>query len=643
MKKTIFLGIIVISLLCGIIVGYFFVTGGEKVLEKKDILVYQSELENKFTSYGYTIDKPNIILNPYEISPLTALVMFETSDYVSPTVTIVGKSEKTTYTHTFKESKTHYLEILGLYPDYNNEVIISYGNVSKKIYIQTGKLPDNFVMPSSIYKDEDKLDNELYFYTPSSIGYTCAYDINGDVRWYLTESFIWEINRLRNGNLLLSTDKLVNNPYYTTGLYEMNMLGKIYFEYNIDGGYHHDYFEMPNGNILVLSNNFANGTVEDYIVELDLRDGSIVKKFDLTDILPMNEGESENSTTYDWFHNNSVWYDEKSNSITLSGRHMDAVINISYDTGKLNWIIGDSTNYSSEWQKYFFKPIGDNFEWQWSQHSAKITPLGYVFIFDNGNNKSKIKENYVDASNSYSRGVMYKIDTVNMTIEQIWEYGKERGSDFYSPYISNVLYLEENHFVVHSGGIVKVNGVPSNYPAGLSNGEISLKSDTVELLNNEVIYELILPTNNYRVRKMEMYSNSEYKQGVGVRLGSVSKTEESNKHTIIVKSKDIDNNYNKHNITFDKEVNRLVFSGTFLKDDKVKIILDKFLGKKEYDVIIRKRPYTAMCVDIFTEEEEEKNGIKVTKYINNTGLKGKYLIYVSINGTIYKTNKYVEF
>lgn len=642
MKKTIFLGIIVISLLCGIIVGYFFVTGGEKVLEKKDILVYQSELENKFTSYGYTIDEPNIILNPYEISPLTALVMFETNDYVSPMVTVVGKSEKTTYTHTFKESKTHYLEILGLYPDYNNEVIISYGDVTKKIYIQTGKLPNNFVMPSSIYKDEDKLDNELYFYTPSSIGYTCAYDINGDVRWYLTESFIWEINRLRNGNLLLSTDKLVNNPYYTTGLYEMNMLGKIYFEYNIDGGYHHDYYEMPNGNILVLSNNFANGTVEDYIVELDLRDGSIVKKFDLTDILPMNEGESENSTTYDWFHNNSVWYDEKSNSITLSGRHMDAVINISYDTGKLNWIIGDSTNYSSEWQKYFFKPIGDNFEWQWSQHSAKITPDGYVFIFDNGNNKSKIKENYVDASNSYSRGVMYKIDTVNMTIEQIWEYGKERGSDFYSPYISNVLYLEENHFVVHSGGIVKVNGIPSNYPAGLSNEEVSLKSDTVELLNNEVIYELILPTNNYRVRKMEMYSNSEYKQGVGVRLGSVSKTEESNKHTIIVKSKDIDNNYNKHNITFDKEVNRLVFSGTFLKDDKVKIILDKFLGKKEYDVIIRKRPYTAMCVDIFTKEEE-KDGIKVTKYINNTGLKGKYLIYVSINGTIYKTNKYVEF
>ena len=38
---------------------------------------------------------------------------------------------------------------------------------------------------------------------------------------------------------------------------------------------------------------------------------------------------------YDWFHNNSVWYDKDTNSITLSGRHQDAVINIDYDTGEL--------------------------------------------------------------------------------------------------------------------------------------------------------------------------------------------------------------------------------------------------------------------------------------------------------------------
>ena len=31
-----------------------------------------------------------------------------------------------------------------------------------------------------------------------------------------------------------------------------------------------------------------------------------------------------------------------------------------------------------------------------------------------------------------------------MTIEQVWQYGKERGSEFYSPYISDVDYLDSN-------------------------------------------------------------------------------------------------------------------------------------------------------------------------------------------------------
>ena len=166
-----------------------------------------------------------------------------------------------------------------------------------------------------------------------------------------------------------------------TGLYEMDLLGKIYQEYSLEGGYHHDYYEMENGNLLVSSDDFYNedGTVEDYIVELDRNTGKIVKRFDLKNILKMEDGKSENWTAYDWFHNNSVWYDKNTNSITLSGRHQDAVINIDYRSGKLNWIIGDSTNWSEEYQKYFFEPVDDDeFEWQWSQHAAMITPDGYV-------------------------------------------------------------------------------------------------------------------------------------------------------------------------------------------------------------------------------------------------------------------------
>lgn len=615
----------------------------DEITAKESLITYQSNLEEKFKIDGYTIDNPNIILDPYDASPLTALVLFETDDEVEPTITIVGKDELTTYTYKSKKSNMHYLPIYGLYADYENTIIIEYGDVRKEITIKTNPLPDNFILPTSIKADKEKLSNDLYFFTPSSRGYTCAYDTNGDVRWYLTNYAIWNINKLKNGHMLVSTERLINAPYYMTGLYEIDMFGKIYNEYSLEGGYHHDYYEMPNGNLLVASDNFNSdeGTVEDYIVEIDRQNGNIVKKFDLKSILNMEDGKSENWSSYDWFHNNAVWYDDKTNSITLSGRHQDAVINISYETGNLNWIIGDSTNWSSEYQKYFFKPVGDNFEWQWSQHAAMITPKGYVFLFDNGNNKSKIKENYVSAENSYSRGVMYKIDTNNMTIEQIYEYGKERGSEFYSPYISDVDYLDENHYIIHSGGIVYVDGKNSNQPAGLG-GADKLVSDTVEILNDEIIFEIVLPTNNYRVEKMNFYDNVSYELGSAKRLGSLGTTKTIKvKKGFILNSKKINEEYNSHNISFNLEEDRLVFNGLFKKGINVNIILYKDMNLNIYKVPISKKPYTALCVDIFTEEENEK-GITVTKYINKEGLKGKYKIYLEIDGTVYNTNKYIN-
>lgn len=648
-KILIIVPIIILIILFVLIILNSKSTNKKLLKDTKSLVTLQSEYEKDFKTNGYKIENPNIIIDPYKSSPLTALILFETKNDVTPKVTVVGKDNNTTITHTFQNTTKHYLSIYGLYPDYENKVIIEYKEkgkqIKKEVTIKTDKLPDDFPLPTSVNSKKEELGTEFYFYTPSSKGYSCAYDMNGDVRWYLTHYAIWDNTRLKNGNMLVSTERLINTPYYMTGLYEIDMFGKIYKEYSLPGGYHHDYYEMPNGNLLVATDYFDNkyGTVEDYIVELDRKNGKIVNKIDLKNILKMTDGKSENWTSYDWFHNNSVWYDEKTNSITLSGRHQDAVINIDYNTKKLNWIIGDSKNWSKDYQKYFFKKVGENFEWQWSQHAAMITKEGYVFLFDNGNNKSKIKDNYVPADKSYSRGVMYKINKKNMTIEQIWEYGKERGSDFYSPYISDVDYLGKNHYIVHSGGIVKENGKPSNQPAGLSTGNIALKSDTVELLNDKVIFELVLPTNNYRVEKMNIYNDTKLELGKAKRVGTLGKTKvTSKKYGIINNTKNIKSIEKKYNIKLTKEEDRLVFSGRFKRKNNVNIILYKNLKSNYYNVKVSKHPYTALCVDIFTEEEN-KNGINITKYINKEGLKGKYSIYIEIDGVIYQTKEYVKF
>ncbi len=612
------------------------------VEETEDMLVHQENLEKEFTTTEEnTIDNPKIIVNPYEISPLTALILFETRDLTAPTVTIVGEDESTTFTKTFTPNKKHVLPIYGLYPDRNNEVIITLNGEDYTFHIQTDPLPEDFALPTDVTANKEELDQELYFVTPSSQGYTAAYDINGDVRWYLTENMIWDVQRLRNGNIMLSSNRLINPPYYTTGLVEMDLTGKIYYEYVLPGGYHHDVYELENGNLLVASNDFESGTVEDYIVEIERDTGNIVKRIDLKEILPMDEGKNLMATDYDWFHNNSVWYDSDTNSITLSGRHQDAVVNIDYNSLEINWIVGSHDGWSEEYQKYFLDPIGDDFEWQWAQHAAMILPNGDLFVFDNGNNRSKTEEDSVKASDNYSRGVIYHINTIDKTIEQVWEYGKDRGSEFYSPYISDVDYLEEDHYLIHSGGINTVDGEPGNEPAGLENVD-SMNSITTEVKNDEVIFEMNLPTNLYRAEKMDLYSNSVFKLGTGSRLGNMGETEQDGTTKSVLFAKKINDEYKKHDIQITKETDRLVVTGTFQRGDEVEIILDSIFDKKAYQLVVSKHPYTAMCVDVFTKEETE-NGISVTKYINSENISGKKYIYIKINGTIYDTNQYVIF
>lgn len=635
-----FLILIFTACICSIVI-YYCCEKSQPVSYSQDLVSHQNKIdETELMDSSYSIDNPKIIVNPYGLSPLTALVIFETKDLTTPRVTVMGDIN---ITNTFKPNKKHYLPIYGLYPGRENKVVINVNNKDYEFNIKTDNLPENFVKANIVNADKTELDgNELYFVTPSSVGYTAAYDINGDVRWYLNDNFLWDIKSLKNGNIMLSTNRLVNPPYYTTGLIEMDMLGKVYYEYSIEGGYHHDYFELDNGNLLVCSDNFVNGTVEDYVVEIDRDTGDIVKRIDLTKILPVNDGKNENySTNYDWFHNNSVWYDSVTNSITLSGRHMDAVVNLDYKTEEINWIVGNPSNWSKKYKKYFFTPVGDNFEWQYAQHAAMILPNGNLFLFDNGNNKSKTKKNSISAVDNYSRGVIYKMNTVDMTIEQVYQFGKEEGSKFYSPYISDVDYYNDGHYLIHSGGISSLNGVANNEPAGFAKFD-SLKSVTVEVKDNSEIFRMELPTNTYRAEKMRLYNGNEYTPKQGIRLGSLGETQTDRNNSILLFNKDATDITKKHNISFTKEVDRLVVTGTFKKTDEVEIILDNVFNKKTYNMVISKKPYTAMCVDVFNKKEE-KNGITVSKYINNEGLKGKYYIYMKINGKYYDFDKSVEF
>ena len=484
------------------------------------------------------------------------------------------------------------------------------------------------------------LQDDCIFLSPSGAELAVAVDYAGDIRWCLNIKCVFDMKRLKNGHILMGTDRLVQMPYYMSGMYETSACGKIYHEYRLPGGSHHDAFEMPDGSLLCLTEDLTSGTVEDMCVLIDRETGDILKTWDYKNFLEPGLGKSGSWSEKDWFHNNAVWYDEKSRSLTFSGRHMDSIVNIDFETGKLNWILSDPEGWPQEWvDRYFFKPVGTDFEWQYEQHACLITPDGDVMCFDNHHWGSKIKENYRAAKNNYSRGVRYRINTKDMTIEQIWQYGKDRGARFFSPYICNVEYYNEGHYMVHSGGSAynKDGEISESLGALEQNMGGTLFATTVELCDDRKMLELHTKGNYYRAEKMKLYADQgNLELGEGSVLGEMGITKEFDTDIPApVSSELIPDRYEAR---IEDEDDRFTFHAKFEKGQLVMLMLEQGEEKHRYYISTTAVSHKAMCCGTFLESDE-----RVTKTnVNKAGMKGTYEVFVVIDDTKYPCGVSIE-
>ena len=357
----------------------------------------------------------------------------------------------------------------------------------------------------------------------------------------------------------MSSDKTISGNY-SAGLMEMDLLGKVYYEYLIPGGYHHNVFEMNNGNLLTISNNISSQTLEDYIVEIDRNNGSIVKEIDLSDIL-------DNKKNGNWFKATSLFYDVNTNSITVSGYNSDIIINIDYSTLNINWIIGEDA--PSDFDSYVLKSDG-NVHFPSKPLSLKyLSDNTFAFINKNGS--------IIDT---------YKVDYYNRSFKEIETFDLNSNDD---------AYFELNDDYI-----------------------ITQKNTIKEVTDDEISFELKFNSALYNTKKMPLYANDIYTGASGVKLGSLLESKTIGNYLLINSKKD-DSIIEKYNIKFNKDVFGLKVSGNFDKKDKVQIILDNVLDKKTYELKDNSR------------------------YINEDGIRGKYYIYIRINGKIYKLYKYVIF
>lgn len=568
MKKIIlkYVLLIVVTFTASIFI-YEYVEKSTPIETETDILTYQRDLENtNLSNTNYTLDNPNVILNLYGNSPLTALVVFQTKDLTSVTVTVKGKDGAADITHTFVPNKIHILPIYGLYPDYDNKVIIKASGTSKELTIKTNPLPDDFT--KATFTSNDLSDGQFYFTTPEDKGYTAAYDENGDVRWYLTGDYKWDIQRLNNGHIILGSNKLVRQPYYSIGLVEMDLLGKVYYEYNIPGGYHHNMIEFSNGNLLVASNN-GRDSREDYIVEIDRASGNIVKTIDLNKVLGDNHKGN-------WFEITSLAYDAPTNSLTVSGYKNDMIINIDYGSSEINWII--SKHDLEKFNKY--KLDGKDYP----NKPETVTLI----------NSDEFVVTSLDGD--YRELNTYKINRDDKSFERT--------------------------------NRISLDGSEDAYIDSVDNGYLVTQGNNVLMVNDSLETLLTINSPVYNAKIMPLYANDIYSTGVqGTRLGVLGETPTTSDHLLLFSRED-ESVIKDYNLSFYKDVYGLKFTGEFKKSDDVELILDNVLSKKTYDIQI---------------PDSNKKRIVTSMYVNEDGLKGKYYIYIRINGTIYKLNKYVIF
>ena len=614
----------------------------------------EQEMLAEFEAGNYTLENPLVKYNVYGINPLSAVVCFKTEEEVAITVTVLGKKQpQGNIYHTFAPTKVHVLPIVGLYSNYSNKVEIrAYRGDANVITIDVPDVFDGKDPIISMDTTAEYLQDNIIIVSPAGADLAVGYDYNGDARWHLNIACVFDLKRLKNGNIVIGTDRLLKLPYYMSGLYEMSMCGKIYKEFRVPGGYHHDSFEMEDGNLLILTEDLTSDTVEDMCILVDRQTGEILKTWDYKDFMPVGYGRSGSWTEEDWFHNNAVWYDKNTNSLTFSGRHVNSMVNIDFDSGKLNWVITDPAVFTDPekekcgWpqefvDKYCFKPIGNNFGWQYEQHANVITPNGDVMCFDNHHWGTRDPEKYLPAKDNYSRGVRYRINTKDMTIEQVWEYGKDRGADYFSPYICNVEYYNEGHYMVHSGGIAYTkDGEPSEKlgPAiDLEGG--SLYAITVELDNDVKKLELKVHGNFYRAEKLKLYTDCiNLELGKGQVLGAMGVTKED--ETLIPMDPSGEMLPESCEAKLVEEIDRFTFHSTFKKGQLVLLMLEQGEEAHQYFISTSKTDFKAMCVGTFLDESslsEEALKRNTKTAINKAGLSGTYDIRVVIDDKKYET------
>ncbi|MFO8064803.1 MAG: aryl-sulfate sulfotransferase [Spirochaetota bacterium] len=405
-----------------------------------------------------------------ETAPLSARAVISSREPVRVELRIAAREGEDLRTSYDDYQREHEIPVLGLYPDHANEIefttIDEHGN--RRTYrreVETDPLPDLYPQirvetskPARVGEGMVLLHLAAYDEEGDYHPLASVVDTYGRVRWLYTEDYGHLLHPLENGNLMVQKEDRIT---------EITPLGeRTGRSWELEEGLHHDAQELPNGNFLALTT--AVGSFEDGVVEIDRDSGDVVRSLDFREILdPDRPRQPINLDDADWLHLNGLDYDPTDDAVVVSGRDQSAVVKVDLDSGEPEWILGNHTHWREAFEPYLLEPVGassdgETFEWPWGQHAPELYRASgsegaqerrRLLIYDNGNHRSY--EDPLPPGENYSRAVEYEVDESAGTIREIWQYGTERGSELFTPFIGDADYLDNGNRLVVFGGIAR--------------------------------------------------------------------------------------------------------------------------------------------------------------------------------------------
>jgi arylsulfate sulfotransferase len=486
------------------------------------------EYQKIVKSSKYNLNTPYVKLNPYQTSPLTALIIFKTSSVAKVSYTVQGKTTKTSISNQVngKYSKEHQVPIVGLYAAYNNQVTIKvqYKNGItdvKQLSIKTGALPKYIKTAKITVSNKNTSQMELGSNKLTLLNRTTkepfAVDSDGEVRWYSTLYSQHMLKKWTKGHFMMLTKSDQSGETYND-LIETDLLGRVYkeFKFSAKAGstdatksevqyttlIHHDLTRLPNGNILATVSDGSSRYKEDTLAEISYKTGKVVKVIDFKRLLPKSMWKSftkGDDGKMDWFHQNSVDYDKTDHSILVSSRNQDLIMKLDYRTNQIKWIYSGkkSSTWPQKYRKYLLKKTkgttttgGQHGLYLLSHKNGKETIILY-------NNNVSVTNGDKKNSGKYSEGVIYQINDKQKTIKQTWSYGKQLGKKNFTVVIGFAQKLANGNVLLDFG--YKNNGKESNIIEVNSQGQ---------QVWNATVKNASIKAYVYRAYRLEFYPTS---------------------------------------------------------------------------------------------------------------------------------------